>query len=114
MNNLKNKVIWNNVKGTQEEIKGYVNNYCNDFNVYATNLVINNETVTFTTYSKISYEDLVVRYIREKYSLNEELALHRKYFNNPNSLEFEDYDNYVEYCKERAKTFINEREIALK
>ena len=114
MENLKNKVIWSNVKGTQEQIKEYVSNYCNEFNVYATNLIIYNEIVSFTTYSKISYENLVVRYIREKYSLNEELALHRKYFNNPNNLEFEDYNNYVEDCKERAKTFINEREIALK
>lgn len=113
MENLKNKVIWSNVKGTQEQIKGYINNYCKDFNCHYTNLVIDIDTVSFTTYSKISYENLVVRYIREKYSLNEEFAILRKSINNPNNDEYLIYNAFVEDCKVKARAFIEERDSKL-
>ena len=63
MKNLTQNITWANVPGTNEEINKIVENYAKDFNVNVTNLVINNGTVSFTTYSKISYEDLVVRLI---------------------------------------------------
>ena len=66
--------------------------------------------ITYTTYSKISYEDLVVGLIREKYSLNEELALHRKSMFNTDNEEFTNYYAYVEDCKSRARQWIEERD----
>jgi hypothetical protein len=47
------------------------------------------------------YEMLVERYIREKYSLNAELAILRQRNTKPD--EFLAYHVYAEECKERAK-----------
>lgn len=113
MNNLKNNVVWNNVKATEEQIKGYINNYCKDFNCHYTNLVIDNETVSFTTYSNISYEKLVNSLVKEKYSDSEEFAILRKAISNPNNDEYLIYNAYVEDCKVRAREFVNERESVL-
>lgn len=110
LENLTNNVLWNITNKTEEEIKGYVNNYCKDMNVYYSNLVITNTTTTFTTYSKISYEDLVVKLIREKYSLNDELSIHRKSMFNTDNEEFTNYYAYVEDCKSRARQWIEERD----
>lgn len=113
MNNLKNNVVWNNVEATKEQIKGYVNNYCNDFNVYYSNLIISNGSVSFTTYSKITYESLVNQLVKEKYSDSEEFAILRKAISNPNNDEYLIYNTYVEDCKVRAREFVNEREMVL-
>ena len=112
MNKLTQNITWNNVNATNEQIKGYVENYAKDFNVHIANLVINNGNVTFTTYSKISYEDLVVKLIRNKYPVNEEFAILRKAINGKTT-EYITYNAYVEECKERAKEFIAERDKAL-
>lgn len=109
MNNLKNNVVWNNVKATKEQIKGYINNYCKDFNCHYTNLVIDIDTVSFTTYSKITYERLVNKLVKEKYSDSEEFAILRKAIGNPYNAEYVEYNAYVEECKEIAKEFIAER-----
>lgn len=47
------------------------------------------------------YERLVERYIREKYSLNSELAILRQRYTK--FQEFEKYNLYAEECKSRAK-----------
>lgn len=49
----------------------------------------------------ISYEEKVVSLIREKYSLDEELAIQRQRDTKPE--EFNEYFAYCEACKERAK-----------
>ena len=113
MENLKNNVVWNNVKATEEQIKGYINNYCKDFNCHYTNLVIDIDTVSFTTYSKITYEVLVNKLVKEKYSDSEEFAILRKAISNPNNDEYLIYNAYVEDCKVRAREFVNERESVL-
>lgn len=113
MNNLKNNVVWNNVKATEEQIKGYINNYCKDFNCHYTNLVIDIDTVSFTTYSKDSYESIVNKLVKEKYSDSEEFAILRKAISNPNNDEYLIYNAYVEDCKVRAREFVNERESVL-
>lgn len=110
MENLKNKVIWSNVKGTQEQIKGYINNYCKDFNCHYTNLVIDIDTVSFTTYSKDSYESIVNKLVKQKYSDSEEFAILRKAIKNPNNDEYLIYNAYVEDCKSKAKEFIKQRQ----
>ena len=50
---------------------------------------------------KIPYEKLVEKYIREKYSISQELAILRQRDTKPQ--EFEEYFNYAEECKRRAK-----------
>ena len=47
------------------------------------------------------YKDLIVEKIREKYSLNEELAILRQRDTKPS--EFEEYHAYVEECKAAVK-----------
>ena len=47
------------------------------------------------------YENLIVKKIREKYSINEELAILRQRDDKPS--EFEEYHAYVEECKAAAK-----------
>lgn len=112
MKDLIKNITWSNVNASTEQIKTYVENYARDFNVYTSNLIISNGNVSFTTYSKLSYEDLVVKLIREKYTLNEELAILRKSHINTTD-EYYIYNAYVEECKVRAKEFIAEREKAL-
>lgn len=48
-----------------------------------------------------SYSEKVVSLIREKYSLDEELALERQRDTKPE--EFQEYFNYCEECKAKAK-----------
>ena len=109
MNELRKTITWNNIQATEEQIKGYVENYCRDYNVYYTNLTIKNDTVSFVTYSNISYESLTVKLIREKYPLSEEFALINKGIADPQHTEYVAYREYVEQCKTEAKQFITER-----
>lgn len=108
MKYLTKNITWNNVKASNEQIKNIVNNYARDNNVHVTNLVINNGNVSFTTYSKVSYNDLVVKLIRERYPINEEFAILRKSHINTTD-EFYIYNAFVEECKLQAKAFIEER-----
>ncbi len=50
---------------------------------------------------EIPYEEKVVSFIREKYSLDEELAIQRQRDTKPT--EFQEYFTYCETCKEKAK-----------
>lgn len=47
------------------------------------------------------YENLIVKKIRQKYSINEELAILRQRDEKPD--EFKEYHDYVEVCKAEAK-----------
>ena len=47
------------------------------------------------------YENLIIRKIRVKYSLNQELAILRQRDTKP--LEFAEYNDFVEQCKSEAK-----------
>jgi len=53
---------------------------------------------------QIPYEQLVVQLIRERYSLDEELAIQRQ--RDTKITEFQEYFNYCEECKIRAKEII--------
>lgn len=57
---------------------------------------------------KVTYEEAVEILIREKYSINDEIALIRQQSTKP--VEFNDYFVYAEECKVKAKAFIEERE----
>ena len=49
----------------------------------------------------ISYSDMVVMFIREKYTLDDELAIQRQKETKPD--EWEAYFAYCEECKKKAK-----------
>lgn len=50
---------------------------------------------------EITYEEKVVSFIREKYSIDDELAIQRQRDTKPE--EFQAYFEYCEECKEKAK-----------
>ena len=52
----------------------------------------------------ISYKDLVVKLIREKYTIDDELAIHRQ--RSDKFSEFYEYDKYCEQCKVEAKRLL--------
>ena len=54
---------------------------------------------------KKDYEDAVVKMIRQRYSLDQELAILRQRDSKPQ--EFYEYNNYVELCKAEAKAKFN-------
>lgn len=47
------------------------------------------------------YENLIIRKIRKRYSVNQELAILRQRDTKP--VEFAEYDDYVERCKAEVK-----------
>lgn len=51
--------------------------------------------------TEATYGALVNRFIRERYTIAEELAVQRQRFEKP--LEFSKYNTYAEECKARAK-----------
>ena len=106
----KQSFSWAYNNKTNEEINKIITNFANGRNVYVVDLVINDGTATFTTYSKIGYEDLVNELIAERYTIQDELAIQRKHQKGVNQEEFNEYYEFVEQCKVRAKTFIAERE----
>lgn len=52
------------------------------------------------------YEELVVQLIREKYSLDDELAIQRQKETKPD--EWSEYFSYCEECKAKAKEMVGE------
>ncbi len=62
--------------------------------------VVDNEEQT-TEEIIIPYDEIVVSLIRERYSLDEELAIQRQRDTKPE--EFKAYFEYCESCKQRAK-----------
>lgn len=52
-------------------------------------------------FNQMSYEDLVVLFIRERYSIDEELAIQRQ--RETKISEFNEYNSYCEECKSKAK-----------
>lgn len=59
-------------------------------------------------YCQDSYESIVSQLIREKYSLDAELAILRQ--RDVKNEEFVAYNEYAEQCKQTAKDFIKERD----
>lgn len=67
--------------------------------------------ITVKVYSSITYENLVVGLIREKYNADDEYAILRKKLANlDENNEFDEYSQFVESCKIKAKAFIYERD----
>ena len=62
--------------------------------------IVDNEEQT-TEEIIIPYDEMVVSLIRERYSLDEELAIQRQRDTKPE--EFKEYFDFCEECKQRAK-----------
>lgn len=58
----------------------------------------------FQKYLEQKYKQLIVSFIREVYSIDDELAIQRKRDEEPE--EFNKYYSYVEECKVKAKTIV--------
>ena len=102
-------VNWKRNNKSQEQIMFEIERYCNALNCIYKNLVITDDVITFTAYSKITYEELVNKLVREKYTDSDEFAILRKAINSITD-EYLIYNAYVEECKVRAKAFVEERE----
>ena len=63
----------------------------------------------FTSYVKGSYEDLVVKLIRERYPVDEELKMMNMGIEDKTNLKYIEYRDYVLNCKAQAREFIDER-----
>jgi hypothetical protein len=111
MNNLKKHFNFKRAKRTKEQIDSFIKKLFK--NSIIGNLIITEESFSFDVYSKLSYEALVNKLVREKYTESEEFAILRKHQKGVNEDEFNEYDTYVEECKEKAKQFIAEREKAV-
>lgn len=59
------------------------------------------EEINSAKYNEISYEETVVALIRERYSLDDELAIHRQKDTKPD--EWQEYNAFCEECKAKAK-----------
>ena len=60
----------------------------------------------FNGYENMQYEELVVQLIREKYSLDDELAIQRQKETKPD--EWSEYFSCCEECKAKAKEMVGE------
>lgn len=112
MKKLIKQITLKNNNLTENAIASLVKQYENIFRSKHANLVITDDTITFTLYSKLSYEALVNKLVREKYTDSEEFAILRKALTEKTN-EFYIYNAYVEECKLQAKAFIEERNKAL-
>jgi hypothetical protein len=56
---------------------------------------------TFELVLRNQFESLVLYYIRLKYSLAEELSIHRKRYTDPD--QFEEMNSYIEWCVNTAR-----------
>ena len=74
--------------------------------------IVGNKVQQSYEYEKVErpeYSDLIVGYIRERYSLNDELALQRQWDNSPaKKQEFNEYNNFCDDCKVKAKADLAE------
>lgn len=71
------------------------------------------QTWEYEKQPKPEYSDLIVGYIRERYSINDELAIQRQWDNNAKKKqEFNEYNTFCDECKVKARADIAEWEAA--
>lgn len=110
MNNYKKTYIFERKGKTEEQIKKFISLRFKNNNVFISKPILTDTTYSFTTYSKISYDNLVNKLVKEKYSDSEEFALINKGIADSNNSEYIEYRNFVANCKTQAKEFIEERQ----
>ena len=107
MNNLKKELSFKRNKRTPQQIDDLIK--LRFSNALISNVVIDDDSFSFTIYSKLSYEVLVNQLVKERYSDSEEYGILRKAINGITD-EFNEYNDYVEECKVKAREFVAERE----
>ena len=65
--------------------------------------------IEFIKYQSISYEALVNRLIKAKYTDSSEFAVINKGIADATNIEYVEYRSYVEECKKQARGFVAER-----
>lgn len=91
-------IIWN--EETQQEETKIVEHPIVTETYLTCDLVVNDIVIT-EEQKQEKYESLVEKYIRQKYTLSQELAILRQRDTKPS--EFEAYNAYAEKCKAQAK-----------
>lgn len=93
-----NQIVCKEIR--QEEIEGIIQDI--EYNVYnpSEELILADGWTVYDN-TQEEYENKVVELIREKYTLNQELAILRQ--RNVKTEEFDEYNSYVENCKAQAK-----------
>lgn len=69
--------------------------------------------VSYTRYNMSKYERIVEGLIKERYTIEEEIALTNKGIKDSSNVEYVAYRNFVEECKAKAKAYTEERDNAL-
>lgn len=64
------------------------------------------QAMAYNQYEGLSYPELVAMFIKEKYTLDDEIALHRQRDEKPE--EYKAYYDFCEECKARAKSILGE------
>ena len=109
LNNLSRTYTLERKGRTEEQVNKSIAFRFKDKNLLITKPIFTDTTITFTTYSKISYEALAKKLIAERYSIEDELKLHREERENPYNEEYLEYVRYVKECLARARQWIEER-----
>lgn len=93
-----NQIVCKEIR--QEEIEEIIQDI--EYNVYnpSEELILADGWTVYDN-TQEEYENKVVELIREKYTLNQELAILRQ--RDVKTEEFEEYNSYVENCKAKAK-----------
>lgn len=102
-----NQIVCKEIR--QEEIEGVVQDV--EYNIYnpSEEMILSDGWEIYDNSQEL-YEDKVVELIRERYTLNQELAILRQRESKPD--EFEEYNAYVEECKATARKEILDNEPA--
>jgi hypothetical protein len=103
---LKKSLTFKRANRTPQQIDDFVK--LRFSNALISNVVIGDDSFSFTIYSRLPYENLVNQLVKERYSDSEEFAILRKALTEKTN-EFYIYNAYVEECKTQAKAFIEER-----
>lgn len=103
-------------EGTYSITQSVVDDNENESKITETYTVELKQIVQSWQYEKVpqpDYGELIVGYIRERYSINDELALQRQWDNGPaKKEEFLEYNDYCDECKVQARADLAEWEAA--
>lgn len=66
--------------------------------------------VSYTSWNTVlGYNEIVRGLVKDRYTIEDEIALTNKGIANPSDEEYIEYRNYVAECKNKARVFIEER-----
>ncbi len=108
---MKTKQINNLVQLSAEIENGYIHRIGTD-NYYKSIIMLPNDTIDMfeevseiPKYTRQEYVEKVRELIKERYAIEDEIALYRQ--KDVKAKEFEEYNQYCEDCKVKAKELLN-------